>query len=150
MRAACSASAANIGSVAPPDRLGAAARAKGPHRPALCLLGAWGAITLCSKGHRYFGEACPVCGERRPGRRRRKTAARGYGGAWQRLSLLARQCRPWCSVCGTSADLTADHRDTRAKGRADLSLADVVVLFLVGGTGLEPVTSGLSSRRSPS
>jgi HNH endonuclease len=91
------------------------------------FVGNIGSVVLCSKGHRYLGEACPVCGERRPGRRP-KTAARGYGGAWQRLSLLARQCQPWCSVCGTSADLTADHRDPRSKGRADLTLADVVVL----------------------
>lgn len=35
--------------------------------------------------------------------------ARGYGGTWPRLSKRARRIQPWCSDCGATEDLTADH-----------------------------------------
>lgn len=34
---------------------------------------------------------------------------RGYNYAWRKLSERARELQPWCSVCGTSEDLTTDH-----------------------------------------
>lgn len=34
---------------------------------------------------------------------------RGYGYRWEKLSKRARQLQPFCSDCGTSKDLTADH-----------------------------------------
>lgn len=40
---------------------------------------------------------------------RDKTAARGYGAAWQRLSKRARELQPFCLDCGAADDLTTDH-----------------------------------------
>lgn len=37
------------------------------------------------------------------------TTARGYGSAWQKLSVRARRLQPFCSDCGATDDLTADH-----------------------------------------
>ena len=34
---------------------------------------------------------------------------RGYDSAWDRLSRRARRIQPWCTDCGTTEDLTADH-----------------------------------------
>lgn len=34
---------------------------------------------------------------------------RGYGAAWRRLSRRARRLQPWCSDCGRTDELTADH-----------------------------------------
>ena len=58
---------------------------------------------------------CSVCArERLPDRLRRQAnnrrlGRRGAGGHWRKLSLLARQLQPYCSVPGcTSQDLTAD------------------------------------------
>lgn len=34
---------------------------------------------------------------------------RGYNDAWRKLSKRARELQPWCSDCGTTEDLTADH-----------------------------------------
>lgn len=42
-------------------------------------------------------------------RDRGKTAARGYGARWQRLSKRAREMSPFCEDCGSPDDLTADH-----------------------------------------
>jgi excisionase family DNA binding protein len=58
--------------------------------------------------------------------RRGTTAQKGYGASWQRLSKLARQ--PWCTVCGSTTDLVADHIDPATRGRRPLTLADVQVL----------------------
>lgn len=35
--------------------------------------------------------------------------ARGYDTAWKKLSEAARRIQPFCSDCGTSEDLQADH-----------------------------------------
>ncbi len=58
---------------------------------------------------------CNVCArERLPDRARRqhnnlRLGRRGAGGHWRKLSLLARQLQPYCSVPGcTSQDLTVD------------------------------------------
>ena len=55
-------------------------------------------------------------------------AQRGYGPAWRQLAALAIKTQPFCSICGRTKDLTVDHRDPSAKGRNDLTLADVDVL----------------------
>jgi hypothetical protein len=39
----------------------------------------------------------------------RSTSQRGYGAAWQAQSRAQRLADPRCAVCGTTADLTADH-----------------------------------------
>lgn len=41
--------------------------------------------------------------------KKRSREERGYNDAWRKLSQRARELQPWCSVCGTSEDLTADH-----------------------------------------
>ena len=53
----------------------------------------------------------PIQVERRRERERRRgsATARGYGQAWRRLSARARRLQPWCSDCGRTEDLTADH-----------------------------------------
>jgi hypothetical protein len=55
--------------------------------------------------------------------------SRGYGGAWQRLSpcWLGSASRGARSAV-RPATSPADHRVPRTKGRANLTLADVVVL----------------------
>lgn len=40
---------------------------------------------------------------------KKSTTARGYTGAWKRLSERARQLQPFCSDCGAKSDLQADH-----------------------------------------
>lgn len=55
--------------------------------------------------------------------RKSSRQARGYDEAWTRLSRRARQLQPWCSQCGTTEDLTADHLRWPAR-----SLKDVDVL----------------------
>ena len=63
--------------------------------------------------------ACVECGEPSPESRcpahrlaepvKRATTARGYDGAWKKLSERARRLQPFCSDCGTTEDLTVDH-----------------------------------------
>lgn len=48
------------------------------------------------------------CAEHSPSPRRPSRAA-GYDRAWDRLSARARQLQPWCTDCGATQDLTADH-----------------------------------------
>lgn len=58
------------------------------------------------------GSLCPACQpeqERDKAHRRGKTAERGYGSRWQRLSNRARAAQPFCTDCGTGSDLTVDH-----------------------------------------
>ena len=62
---------------------------------------------------------CIECGEPTPGSRcpdhelprpvKASREARGYDSAWRRLSIRARELQPWCSTCGATEDLTADH-----------------------------------------
>ena len=32
-----------------------------------------------------------------------------YAGAWYAISRRARKAQPWCTICGTTTDLTLDH-----------------------------------------
>jgi 5-methylcytosine-specific restriction endonuclease McrA len=61
-------------------------------------------------------------------RYRGTTSQRGYGQEWQRLSRLARQLQPWCSLCASRRDLVCDHKDPATRGRRGLTLVDVQVL----------------------
>jgi 5-methylcytosine-specific restriction protein A len=79
---------------------------------------------------------CIPCGkeyEREKSRRRRArlgtTSARGYGGDYQRLRAIAIQRQPWCSQCGATQNLTADHIVARADGGANV-LSNLRVLCL--------------------
>jgi 5-methylcytosine-specific restriction enzyme A len=73
------------------------------------------------------GSRCPR-DQREHERRRGSATERGYDSAWRKLTIRAKAAQPWCSACGTTRDLTVDHRDPSTKGRADLTLADVDVL----------------------
>lgn len=60
-----------------------------------------------------------LCGEPSPESRcqlhphlqpnKRSREERGYDDAWRALSKRARELQPWCSHCGATEDLTADH-----------------------------------------
>lgn len=47
---------------------------------------------------------------------------RGYDDAWRKLSQRARDLQPWCSACGTSEDLTADHLQWPARTLRDVDV----------------------------
>jgi 5-methylcytosine-specific restriction endonuclease McrA len=58
---------------------------------------------------------CNACvriqGARNPRRRHNK-----YDYEWQKMSKLARQIQPYCTKCGSTKDLTADHILSIAQG----------------------------------
>jgi 5-methylcytosine-specific restriction endonuclease McrA len=58
---------------------------------------------------------CSACARlqqaRNPRRRHNK-----YDYEWQKMSRLARSLQPWCSKCGATKDLTADHILSIAQG----------------------------------
>jgi 5-methylcytosine-specific restriction enzyme A len=58
---------------------------------------------------------CPTCQARRDAARG-TTAQRGYGAAHQRRAHAAIAAQPWCSNCGATTDLTADHITPLARG----------------------------------
>lgn len=61
----------------------------------------------------------------------RSSAARGYGWAWQQLSRRARAMQPFCSRCGSTTDLQADHTPRAWKRHAEglpVRLKDIDVL----------------------
>jgi 5-methylcytosine-specific restriction endonuclease McrA len=51
------------------------------------------------------GSRCSRCYQLRRG----STAERGYGSAHQRRARQAIAAQPWCTECGRTTDLTADH-----------------------------------------
>lgn len=58
---------------------------------------------------------CETCkpkddGSLRPFRKNRHEL--GYDNTWARLSIRARKLQPFCSDCGATDDLTADHSET--------------------------------------
>lgn len=63
--------------------------------------------------------------------RRGSAQSRGYDAAWQRLSKRARKMQPFCLDCGTTANLSADHKPEAwqrvAEGKP-LRLTDVEVV----------------------
>lgn len=83
------------------------------------------------------GEPCagPRCDEHTIHRKSTKVKApaaqRGYDAAWNRLSKRARRLQPFCTDCGSSEDLQADHLpqawERKALGKP-LRLADVEVV----------------------
>jgi 5-methylcytosine-specific restriction endonuclease McrA len=48
--------------------------------------------------------------------RRGTTSARGYGAAHQRRARQTIAAQPFCSICGATTDLTADHIVPLARG----------------------------------
>lgn len=54
--------------------------------------------------------------------RRPSPAARGYDDQWRKLSREARSLQPWCSDCGATTDLTADHLRWPARSLDDVDV----------------------------
>lgn len=87
---------------------------------------------------------CITCGEPADGTRCPEHAAparksspkpsahsRGYDAAWTKLSARARRLQPWCSDCGATEDLQADHTpeawERKAAGKS-IRLRDIDVV----------------------
>jgi 5-methylcytosine-specific restriction endonuclease McrA len=76
----------------------------------------------------------PAAGPRCPEHtvdRKPPAAERGYDGAWTRLSKRARRLQPFCTDCGSTEDLQADHTPEawarKAAGKA-IRLQDIRVV----------------------
>jgi len=72
---------------------------------------------------------CLDCGE--PTALTRCPEHRGYDAEWDRLSRRARRLQPWCSDCGSTEDLQADHLPSAWERRAQrkpLRLKDIEVV----------------------
>lgn len=85
------------------------------------------------------GNRCPRCSEAHKKvkpvtvaePKRRYSHARGYDWQWRKLSEQARKLQPFCSDCGTTEDLTADHSIrawTRRAAGKPIRLQDIDVL----------------------
>lgn len=85
-------------------------------------------------------KACLVCGEptegsrcddhRRPHRPKPSTK-HGYDTAWRKLSERARRLQPFCTDCGATENLEADHSPEAWKRKAEgkvIRLADIAVV----------------------
>jgi 5-methylcytosine-specific restriction endonuclease McrA len=104
---------------------------------------------------------CPDCRrthEREKSRRRRKTVARGYDGAWRKLVAEAIRRQPFCTYCrarGSKANpLTGDHKVPISKGGTAKTLSDVVVACRScnssrGGGGRSPIVVAGAVTRKP-
>ncbi|WP_343953434.1 hypothetical protein, partial [Tsukamurella spumae] len=75
------------------------------------------------------GIRCPTC--QPPEAPERTPAARGYDAAWRNLSRRARRLQPFCTDCGATDDLQADHTpaawDRKARG-LPIRLRDIDVV----------------------
>lgn len=52
------------------------------------------------------GPRCPDHTRHQP---KPSARSRGYNSAWDQLSRRARKLQPWCTDCGSTEDLQADH-----------------------------------------
>lgn len=59
---------------------------------------------------------CPACEAKR--QRERNQRRTQYAGAWRGTSKAARKRQPWCSLCGTTSDLTLDHEHNQVECRS--------------------------------
>lgn len=59
--------------------------------------------------------ACPRCPKHEQEYQRERNRRRThYKGQWRKTSQAARRAQPFCSRCGATADLTADHVQARS------------------------------------
>lgn len=79
-----------------------------PQRP--CLGPGCGALT------RNPGGRCRPCEQAH--QKTRNANRPQYAGTWQATSKRARKEQPWCSVCGTTQNLTLDHETLSVQCRA--------------------------------
>jgi 5-methylcytosine-specific restriction endonuclease McrA len=79
-----------------------------------------GFVAEGSAATRFAHDECRKTYEREKSRKRRArrgtTSQRGYGVQHQRLRKLAITQHPYCTDCGTTQDLTADHIVPLSKG----------------------------------
>lgn len=70
-------------------------------------------LTSCRRCGRLTRKAslCQECCKARPSAHRR-----GYTAQWRALAAAAIAAQPWCTRCGATADLTADHVVPLARG----------------------------------
>lgn len=105
-----------------------------------------GVLKPClSCGEPSEGTRCPDCAAetRRaepPSKRSKSARARGYDHRWTLVSARARRVQPWCTDCGSTHRLTADHTPTAwARYEAGLPIrvrdVDVVCLACNGARG---------------
>jgi len=91
------------------------------------------------------GECAAVGQRERASRRTTTTRGRGYDTTWRRLSERARAVQPWCSDCGSTEDLTADHSPEawrrRERGQV-IRLRDVDVLCRTCNIAAGPARPG--------
>lgn len=83
------------------------------------------------------GSRCEECRtfvnalDRRSRPDKRRARDRGYNSQWDKVSRRARALQPFCSVCGSTEDLQADHTPRAWKRHADglaVRVEDVRVL----------------------
>jgi len=91
------------------------------------------------------------CDEHRPGpwhHHQASASARGYDNAWNKLSKQARRLQPFCTLCGATDNLTADHLPEAWRRKAAgkrIRLCDVRVLC--GPCNLDAGSSRPGTRR---
>lgn len=59
---------------------------------------------------------------------------RGYSTSWDKLSRRARELQPWCSDCGTTENLTADHLPSAWRRKYEGKAIRLVDVDVVCGT----------------
>lgn len=70
---------------------------------------------------------CPEC---RSKPTKPSAASRGYDSRWRALSVRARRLQPWCTDCGQTEDLQADHTPeawARKASGLPIRLSDIVI-----------------------
>jgi len=70
----------------------------------------------CTARHRQPGPRCQPCEQAH--QKARNAARTQYAGTWRATSRRARKAQPWCSLCGTTADLTLDHEHGQVECRS--------------------------------
>ena len=87
------------------------------------------------------GSRCLTCGPR-------TTTERGYGADWQHIARAAIAAQPWCSRCGATSNLTADHVHPLVAGGSTHGPVDVLCRSCNGRKGAS--SDQLAARMTPS
>jgi 5-methylcytosine-specific restriction protein A len=82
---------------------------------------------------------CPDCARKYEIHRGPRTMKGRYDAAWRRIRAQAIREHPWCSVCGSTEDLTGDHiTPHRAGGRNVRSNVQVMCRACNSAKGARP------------
>jgi len=65
---------------------------------------------------------CAPAAERTSHAAKSSARARGYTSSWDKLSARARRAQPFCTDCGTTADLQSDHLRWPARSLRDVAV----------------------------